>query len=352
MESRPDTLVVLTPAFPRDESDSTWVPSQQLFVKTLKASFPQLKVVVLSFFYPDHTSTYFWNDAEVIAFDGMRRRKLQRILLWKDTWKKLKALHRENNIQGIFSFWCGECALIGSWFGRRYHIRHRCWICGQDARKTNKLVKFIRPRPVELVAMSAFLADEFYRNHGIRPQYIIHNAIDPQLFPPAPAERDIDILGVGSLMPLKRYELLVEAVHALQQSLPAIRVIHCGEGEDREKLQALIARYQLENNLSLTGKQSHPDILQLMQRTKVLLHPSSYEGFSTVCLEALYAGAHVVSFCDPVEPHTPHWHIVTTLEEMTRKTLELLQNTGTEYTPVLLHSMDKTVQSVMQLFER
>ncbi len=183
--------------------------------------------------------------------------------------------------------------------------------------------------------MSAFLADEFYRNHGIRPQYIIHNAIDPQLFPLAPAEKDIHILGVGSLMPLKRYGLLVEAVHTLKQSLPAINALHCGEGEDREKLQAMIAGYRLEDNLSLIGKKSHPDILRLMQRTKVLLHPSSYEGFSTVCLEALYAGAHVVSFCDPVEPHAPHLHIVTTLEEMTRKTLELLQDTGVvKYTPV------------------
>ncbi len=90
MESRPDTLVVLTPAFPRDESDSTWVPSQQLFVKTLKANFPQLKIVVLSFFYPDHTSTYAQQgrSGDCSSTQQCAGGNWQRILLWKDYLEK------------------------------------------------------------------------------------------------------------------------------------------------------------------------------------------------------------------------------------------------------------------------
>ena len=53
-----------------------------------------------------------------------------------------------------------------------------------------------------------------------------------------------------------------------------------------------------------------------MQRTKIFLHTSSYEGFSGACLEALYAGAHVISFCEPMKQKIDHWHIVKDEKEM------------------------------------
>jgi hypothetical protein len=88
-----------------------------------------------------------------------------------------------------------------------------------------------------------------------------------------------------------------------------------------------------------------------MQRTKIFLHTSNYEGFSTVCIEAMYAGAHVISFCYPLDHPVPHWHVVNNAEEMTAKAIELLQDAGTAYEPVLLYSMDDSARSIMKLFD-
>ncbi|MEI9807335.1 MAG: glycosyltransferase [Bacteroidota bacterium] len=352
MKNDDKTLVILTPAFPEDESADYWVPSQQLMVKALKNNFPDLHIIVLSLLYPYHASTYNWHGVQVISFDGTHKRKLRRILLWRNAWQTLKDIHRHHTVIGLFSFWCGECACIGKYFGRKYSIKHYSWICGQDARKTNKWVRFIRPRAQELAAMSFFLANEFYKNHGIKPAHIIPNAIDPLSFPAAlSTERDIDILGAGSFEPLKRYDLFAEIIGSLRQLLPGIRAFHCGIGREKEKVETLRKTLRLENNLRLLGGKTHEEVLQLMQRTKVFLHTSNYEGLSTVCLEALYAGAHVISFCYPLDHPVPHWHVVHTKEEMTAKAIELLQHPHTEHTPVLLYPMDDSAKAVMKLFE-
>ena len=97
------------------------------------------------------------------------------------------------------------------------------------------------------------------------------------------------------------------------------------------------------------GMVDHATVLQTMQRAKILLHPSSYEGFGTVCVEALYAGAHVISFVQPMHHTIKNWHIVTTKEEMQTKALEILQS-DIKYEPVLVYSMDEIAKKVMHLF--
>lgn len=354
MKSRPETLVMLTPAFPASELETSWVTTQQLFVRSFREQFPSLQIIVLSFYYPDRVGTYDWRGLQVISFNGKEdNRKLKRVFFWKDVWKQLRVLHRENNLIGLFSFWCGECALIGHYFGKRYGLTHYCWLCGQDARAKNKLVKLIRPRPLELIAMSDFLVVEFQRNHGIRPQHMIPNAIDPQLFPVlASQERNIDVLGVGSLSGLKQYDVFVEIIGSLRTLFPGIRSIICGEGETRSALERLIRERELEEHVALPGLTPHREVLGLMQRAKVLLHTSNYEGFGVVCLEALYAGAHVISFCRPMEQTIPHWHTVSSTAEMIEKAVQILGNPDTEFSPVLPYTMNNTVRSVMQLFTK
>ena len=67
MKSEKRTLVILTPAFPADESEKNWVPSKQLFLRSVKKLFPVTRIVVLSFIYPHATSNYQWNEAEVFS---------------------------------------------------------------------------------------------------------------------------------------------------------------------------------------------------------------------------------------------------------------------------------------------
>lgn len=344
----------MSPAFPEKEAATYWVPSQQLMVKALKRNFPGMNIIVIATLYPHKISYYQWNGIDVVSFNGNHRRKILRLGLWRDVWKRLKNICNTQNVAGILSFWCGESAFLGNRIAKKYSIAHCIWICGQDARKLNHWVKLIRPKENQLMAMSPFLAKEFYKSHGIQPKHIVSNAIDPVTFPVAPSsnERDIDILGVGSFEPLKRYDLLTTVIKSISNSLPSVKAFHCGIGKEKSKIESLIEKQELQNTLYLLGGKPQEEILALMQRTRVFLHTSNYEGFSTVCLEALYAGAHVVSFCYPLDHAVPHWHIVNTAEEMIARTIEILKDDQRDHKPVMLYSMDESAKAVMNLFSQ
>lgn len=350
MKAEDGRFIILSPAFPENEKDTVWLPAQQALLTSLGQQFPRLEITILSFQYPFTTTIYRWKEHQVIPLNGRNRNKLNRLITWIRAWQILKKLSREKPVLGILSFWCTECALLGERFSKKYHVRHYNWILGQDARESNRFVSLIRPKAKNLIAMSPFLAETFFRAHGIRPKHIIPNGIRPQDFPTLNRHRDIDLLGVGSLISLKQYHLFILAVKALKKDFPGIKSLICGMGPEEENLRKLILDNDLQSNISIVGEIPHPEVLQWMNRSRILLHPSSYEGFSTVCLEALYAGAEVISFCDPQIGHTPHWHIVHSPGEMICRTRTIMQNKTMNPERITVYTMDESARRLMALY--
>jgi glycosyltransferase involved in cell wall biosynthesis len=343
-------LVILSPGFPSDEADTPCLPAQQVFLKAVNRNYPDLRVAVISFEYPFRRDDYRWFGNSVMAVGGWKNGWANKLHTCFTVWKILNKLQRDNEVIGLLSFWLGGCALVGKYYAKWKGLCHHIWLLGQDARPGNRFVQLVRPAEKELIAMSAFLANEFFRNYGIRPAHIIPNGVDPSLYGPAPAVRDIDVLGVGSLIPLKQYELFVAVLHRLALTMPGIRAVLCGKGPERDRLTELIEQKGLQSNIELVGELPHAEAIGLMQRTKILLHPSSYEGFSTVCLEALYAGARVISFCDPVGSPVVNWDIVAGEEEMTARTLSLLRDPQLRFSPTQIYTMDDSARQMIRLF--
>jgi glycosyltransferase involved in cell wall biosynthesis len=261
----------------------------------------------------------------------------------------LSEIKSSHQITALISFWFGECAFIGKRFAEKNKLKHFCWILGQDAKAGNKYVKKIKPVADELIALSDFLQEEFEKNHSIRPAHVIPPGIDPAEFPEKDLKKDIHVLGVGSLIPLKQYELFIEIVYELKKDIPDIRAVLCGDGPDEKKLKELVENFGLNDNLLLTGEIPHHEVLLMMKKSKVLLHPSSYEGFGVVCLEALYSGAHVIRFTKAMNKKIDQWHIVKTKEEMRQKTLEILKDQNTSFEKILVYDMNEIVNRMMQL---
>jgi glycosyltransferase involved in cell wall biosynthesis len=345
-----DTFVILSPAFAAREGDA-WLPAQEGLVRAINRNFPLLKVVILSFHFPlQQERRYHWYGNEVITFNGGLKGGLSSLLRWKSAWKELTALRKQRRVIGIFSFFCSECAFVGHYFARRYRIGHHIWVLGQDARRENNQVRRIRPAADELVCISDFLVDEFERNHGLRPAHMIPIGIDTTLFGSSAMPRTIDLLGAGSLIPLKQFDIFIEVIQKIALRLPDIQARICGDGPEREKLQAMIDASGLQRNVLLAGRAPHAGLLQTMQQSRILLHPSAYEGFGAVCLEALYAGAQVISFCRPMKAEIPHWHIVNTPGEMAVRALRILMDEQQDFTPVLPFEVNEVAIRIMTLF--
>jgi glycosyltransferase involved in cell wall biosynthesis len=344
------TLIILTPGFPANEADSTCLPFPQLFVKTLQQLNPSLHIIVLAFQYPFFTAEYEWNGVKVIAYNGQNKGKIKRLMVWKAAWKKINAIVKENNVTGILNFWLGECGLIGKYAAKRHTLKSYTWLLGQDARKGNLYFSFIKPDAQSLVALSDFLAEEFYRNYGIKPAHIIPPGIDTNEFSAGTSVRDIDILGVGSLIPLKRYDIFINVIAGLVKINPHIKAAICGQGPEKVPLQKMIDDAGLSKNIVLFGEVSHHEVLVFMQRSGILLHPSSYEGFSTVLSEALYAGAHVVCFCNPMNTIFKQQHVVKTETEMINTVEKLLNDSGLCHEKIITYPIETVCRKILLLY--
>jgi len=345
-----ETLVILSPGFPANEADSSCMPPQQIFVKALKEVCPGLNIIVLAFQYPPVASEYQWHGIKVIAIGGKNKGKLFRLFTWVKTWLILRKLNKENQIMGLLSFWFGECALVGSYFAKSHGLNHNSWVLGQDAKRGNKYFKWIKPKGDSLIALSDFVAKEIRKNYGVSAQQVIPVGIDTSLFGPPPEKKDIDILGAGSLISLKQYHLFVEAIGALKIVFPGIKAIICGKGPEMEHLKDIAQSLNLKNNLVFAGELPHAEVLALMQRSKVFLHTSSYEGFGAVLSEALYAGAHVVSFCKPMDKDYRHHHVVKNMEELNTELLKILKNTKRGHDRVMICPVQQISKNVISLF--
>lgn len=345
-----EALVILSPGFPENESDSTCIPPQQVFVKALQQLNPQLQVIVLTLQYPFHSGNYKWHAVEVFSYGSKRTGRLYRATTGFKVSRTLTRLNRNYRLVGLFSFWFGKCALISHRFAKRHGLKHYSWILGQDAKPGNKYFNLIKPDAGSLIALSDFIAAEFDRNYGVKPRHLIPVGIDTALFGAQPVEKDIDILGAGSLIPLKNYRVLLEMTALLKKTLPAIKVVLCGDGPEMPLLKAMALKMGIENNLQFAGRQTHPEVLQLMQRSKILLHPSTYEGFGAVCLEALYAGAHVVSFVKPMDRPIKNWYHAPDKTAMFYSLKEKLHDDKLTPEKVLPFTIGANVKAMMTLF--
>ncbi|MBS1520201.1 MAG: glycosyltransferase [Bacteroidetes bacterium] len=344
------TLIILSPGFPKNEADSTCIPPQQVFVRNLKLKYPGLNIIVLAFEYPFYSSSYLWNDVSVISFGGANKGGLTRLNNWRRVGSELKRLNKIYRLIGLLSFWMGDCAFIADRFAKKHNLKHFCWILGQDARQDNKYFRWVKPDAENLIALSDFIAAEIKSNYSITPAHVIPVGVDPKLFGEPSRTRDIDILGVGSLIPLKLYSLLINMIGTLHIYFPNIRAIICGDGPEKHLLETLIKDYRLEKNIELTGELPHTAVLALMQRTKIFAHPSSYEGLGVVCLEALYAGAQVVSFVRPMDEPIKNWHFAKTPDDMVNVLKRLLEDSSCNKAKEAPYLINETCNKIMNLF--
>jgi glycosyltransferase involved in cell wall biosynthesis len=341
-------FLILIPGFAKDETDSTCLPFAQSFTRAINKQYPELEVIVITLEYPHTSETYYWYGNEVIPLNGEKLKP--RPLLWLKLYRLLKKFHKQRQLAGILNFWCEDNAMVSHYLFKGTHVPYFTWLRGQDAKKGNKAMRFFRPAGKTIIALSDFLYTEFYRNHHIQPAHIIYPGITANNGVQGNGERDIDIIGVGSLIPLKRYGILVDTVEKIKAYHPSVKAVLIGKGPEESRLRKMIAEKGLEDNITLAGELPHDQVPSFLGRSKLLLHPSVYEGYGVVCLEALAAGCHVVSFI-PVEPKpVMNWNVVDTKEAMTGKCMEILQLPDTAFYPVVPHRMEDCVRDVMKLY--
>jgi glycosyltransferase involved in cell wall biosynthesis len=169
--------------------------------------------------------------------------------------------------------------------------------------------EFIRrtfPRADAIVAVSEGVRDELVNMFGIARErvFVVHNPLDLARIRGAAAERAEGvedgrrlIVGVGRLVHLKGFDLLIRAVARLPAELGA-RLLILGEGPARADLERLVAELGVGDRVELTGALLNP--WAVMGRAHVVAVPSRSEAFPTVIGEAMALARPVVAArCSP-----------------------------------------------------
>jgi glycosyltransferase involved in cell wall biosynthesis len=100
-------------------------------------------------------------------------------------------------------------------------------------------------------------------------------------------------LAVGRLEPQKGFDDLIAVAPQLIRSLPEVRFLVAGDGDERESLREKARDLGVEEHLILLGGRS--DVPRLMRAADLFVFPSRFEGHPFALLEAMAHGLPLVS---------------------------------------------------------
>ncbi|NWF51319.1 MAG: glycosyltransferase family 4 protein [Ignavibacteriaceae bacterium] len=339
-------ILFLTPGFPKDENDFYCIPPLQEFLIKFHQTYPSVRISVITFQYPYQEKAYYWNELNIIPLGGMNS-KIKKLRVWLNCIVEASKIHNDSPVTAIHSLWVGECAMLGNFLSKKFNCEHFCTLMGQDVKASNWYLKLLKKRKIIFIALSLNQANKFYKITERKVDEIIHWGIDDQNF--YNNQRDIDLLGVGSLIPLKNYSLLIEAVKHALRIKPTIKCKIAGIGPELSRLKQITEEKGLSNNIEFTGLLSRQEIFKLMQRSKILVHPSRFEGSGFVFAEALVNGMNIVSFNVGYAQAHPKWFIAKNNEEFI-SIIEKILSAELNFEAINLFPLQETINRYANLY--
>lgn len=129
------------------------------------------------------------------------------------------------------------------------------------------------------------------RYHFVKNRYIIENPLILNSNH-SNIKREKIVLAVGRLNPVKGFDLLIKAFAKVKNRDWRLRIV--GEGSERERLEKLVKKLNLEERVKLIGLVK--DVELEYKRASIFVLSSKTEGFPGVLCEAMGYGCAVISF--------------------------------------------------------
>jgi len=147
--------------------------------------------------------------------------------------------------------------------------------------------------PANLINVAYPMADSAFR---VLPKLELQSGLQ-KLRSRAPVPDDF-LLTVSHLHYSKNLETLFAAYSRLspqlRQQLPLVAAFKLTEVE-KKQLQQWASKYDIVNNLIITGFVAEDELVALYNQATLVVHPSRYEGFGLPVLEAMSCGAPVLT---------------------------------------------------------
>lgn len=176
--------------------------------------------------------------------------------------------------------------------------KHRGW-----SGWLHKLQMIVCRQADGVIVPSVYLAD-IVKGWGIDESKIktIYNGVDfnPAELSHEEARTKIGIhgnilLSVGRLVPWKGFKMLIKIMPRLLEINQFFRLVIVGDGPEKKILEIMVKNLGLDKKVFIIGKKSKEDLAVYLAAADIFVLNTGYEGFSHQILEAMSAGAPVIT---------------------------------------------------------
>jgi len=141
----------------------------------------------------------------------------------------------------------------------------------------------------DMVITMGTKAITFFRDKGIDTSFhVVSGGINPNRFHVAEKAPSVDLILTGRLVPIKRFDVFLQAVGIVVKKLPDIGAVIVGDGVLRSELRSLSVKLGIDRNVSFVGHQENVE--DWLRRSKVFVLTSDSEGLSLSMMEGMMSG--------------------------------------------------------------
>lgn len=162
-------------------------------------------------------------------------------------------------------------------------------------------------RSRRIIAISDFVKEAIVEQYSVDPQRIdvvhhggglVEQAERDGLEVPGIEERCGSILFVGSLHPHKNVDKLIQAYAALHERMadsPPLIIIGKNVGNQRQRLEQVVEEMGVAKYVTFEGCVSDERLLERLFSARLMVYPSSLEGFGFPAVEAMQSGTPLIA---------------------------------------------------------
>ncbi|MHB1812538.1 MAG: glycosyltransferase family 4 protein [Thermoplasmataceae archaeon] len=212
----------------------------------------------------------------------------------------------------------------------------------------NRLMQFVLRRQLAIISemtdrilchskatMESLMENYCFQENKI---VLIPDGIEPNSFNQHTLTyKDIDVISVGRLAKIKRFEDLIEALFIVKERRSNLRAAIIGNGPLKKDLLNRIRARGLNDNVTILNNVDNNQKFELLSKSKLFVLASEREGFSISTVESMYMGCvPIISIPKYKEVSGPLHYIkdgnngvtfpVANIEKLSKNILNLLEN--------------------------